>query len=833
MRHIKHTLFLAIASLTLCSWSYAQEEASQTVEPPRAVWIDPIQTVASWRDTRPVDFVPASPEILTTGKNTAIAKLADGKLYAVDTRLNVLGSVSLPENTQWFALDDKDRILAHNGSTLFAANSWQDSANPDGFTSILNISDVKAMDIGANTLAYADSEKLYLIDLSSGTMQQKQLADFFDDAKVAAMTPEAVQAAEEAAAKKKKSSKSGKKAEQEETSTQVADIQGIWWRQDGTGIIRLRSLMNIRTFITHDNGKSWTLDENAPQTLIHAFGGIWNGEDLVLSQDGSVWIKTCPKASPMNLANRWTLRHQPDTEATIAGMHDWMPLADQTANEENTTLFASDENGELCLLTVPQVKATQESIISTPSTLSYHPQLNGGFRLGLIPAAKSSDDKTTVPALWMIRPEGTIETIAAPDDCTNPLYADSIDGLGILVCDKETNDGSSSAIVYTRTADSAWVAETLLDYQFKNGNTHYPVLSSTRELMAAEDGTIVLTGDCLEEYGPTPELTEEQRAQGLTPQEPPAIKACYFAVRNSDEALPSNERWRIERVENAQAIVPLSGARILSLEGTDNAHQALVLRTSQKTEPIADNFDPTPYTGLVETHEGCLALYDGSVDAETLANAQSGYTNPETGEYVPGSNVKLLSVYGAQAGLDCASSRQIVEAGMGQTEYVKEPEGDPRFGMRLGGGAMLSTQDVYTWVMRVEALIPVYRGKYEVGLLYRMSGGNEASATGHMGIVAMRWRYDDFEKFDFAVGAGIGYGQACGYDKSSDKNALDEDENTAPSAFKECHDLSMRYLISGIATYKLAKQWKIYIAAEMLGGSSWGVDLNGGIEVRF
>ena len=33
--------------------------------------------------------------------------------------------------------------------------------------------------------------------------------------------------------------------------------------------------------------------------------------------------------------------------------------------------------------------------------------------------------------------------------------------------------------------------------------------------------------------------------------------------------------------------------------------------------------------------------------------------------------------------------------------------------------------------------------------------------------------------------------------------------------------------------YKLAKQWKLYLAAEMLGGSSWGVDLNAGIEVRF
>ncbi|MBO4351692.1 MAG: hypothetical protein J6A01_12225, partial [Proteobacteria bacterium] len=781
MRYTKQTLILALASLTLCSWGYAQEEVKQTVEPPRAIWLEPTQNMASWRDTRTVDFVPAPPEILATGKNTAIAKLADGNLYAVDTNLNVLGVISLPENTQWFALDDKDRILAHNGSALFTSNSWQDTANPDAFTSILDIADVKAMDIGSDTLAYADSEKLYLINLTSGTIQQKQLADFFDDAKVAAMTPEAVLAAEEAAAKKKKPSKSSKKTEQEEAPTQVADIQGIWWRADGTGIIRVRSLMNIRTFITRDNGKSWTLDENAPQTLMHTLGGIWNGEDLVLSQDGSAWIKTCSQANVLNLANRWTLKHQPDTDAATTAIPDWMILATPAANEENTTLFANDENGELCLLTVPQLQATQESTISTPSTVAYNPQYTGGFKLGLMPAVKASDDKATAPALWMIRPEGNVETIAAPEDCTNPLYADSIDGLGILVCDKDSEDGSSVAIVYTRTADSEWVAETLLDYQFKNGNTHYAVLSSTRELMAAEDGTLVLTGDCLEEYGPAPELTEEEQALGMTPHEPPAIKACYYAVRNSDESLPNNERWRIERVENADAIVPLTGARILSVEdhGAPNA-KSLVLRTPLATEKIVDNFDTSPYTGLVQTHEGCLALYDGSVDALTLADAQSGYTNPETGEYIAGSNVKLLSVNGTQAGLDCAQSRLIVESGMGHTEYVEEPEGDPRFGLRLGGGAMLSTKDVITWVMRVEALIPVYKGKYEVGLLYRMSGGNEAAATGHMGIVSMRWRYDELEKFDFAAGAGIGYGQACGYDRASDKNANDDDEKTKP-----------------------------------------------------
>jgi hypothetical protein len=141
--------------------------------------------------------------------------------------------------------------------------------------------------------------------------------------------------------------------------------------------------------------------------------------------------------------------------------------------------------------------------------------------------------------------------------------------------------------------------------------------------------------------------------------------------------------------------------------------------------------------------------------------------------------------------------------------------------------------DVQTWFMRIEALIPIYHGNYEVGLMYRMAGGNTSSSFGHLGIVSVRWRYDNFELFDFAVGAGIGYGSMCGYDKTADPAANDEDDTTIPSGYAKCSQLSMRYLISGIATYKITPRWKIYMGAELLGGTNWGFDISGGLEVRF
>ena len=121
--------------------------------------------------------------------------------------------------------------------------------------------------------------------------------------------------------------------------------------------------------------------------------------------------------------------------------------------------------------------------------------------------------------------------------------------------------------------------------------------------------------------------------------------------------------------------------------------------------------------------------------------------------------------------------------------------------------------------------------------MYRMGGGNKGSALGHMGVASVRWRYDGLEWFDFAVGAGLGFGSMCGYKKpqseSSEADDEEDESNREVNGYERCSNNSMRYLISAIAAYRLSKQWKIYIAAELLGGSTWGFDVAGGIEVRF
>ena len=202
--------------------------------------------------------------------------------------------------------------------------------------------------------------------------------------------------------------------------------------------------------------------------------------------------------------------------------------------------------------------------------------------------------------------------------------------------------------------------------------------------------------------------------------------------------------------------------------------------------------------------------------------------------------MRLLSVDGGLAGLSCDISHEMADAEILNIS-LEEALGDDRYGMRLGAGAFFAQKGVRTWFMRAEAIIPIYGGQYEVGLMYRMSGGNKSNAMGHVGFAAIRWRYDGLEKFDFAVGAGIGFGQLCGYaaPKTNGNDAETNAENESAEAevpdsgYKNCNNASMRYLISGLATYHLADQWKIYISAELIGGNTWGVDVGAGVEIRF
>ena len=68
--------------------------------------------------------------------------------------------------------------------------------------------------------------------------------------------------------------------------------------------------------------------------------------------------------------------------------------------------------------------------------------------------------------------------------------------------------------------------------------------------------------------------------------------------------------------------------------------------------------------------------------------------------------------------------------------YVEEPVGEDRYGLRASAGAFFASKDVITWFARIEGLIPIYRGQYEVSVVgcdYEADGtdgvAREISAT--------------------------------------------------------------------------------------------------------
>ena len=834
---------LTLTSVLLsCGTAMAEEEQEQAHPIAPAVWIEPQNEPAPWIDHRTINVSTEYPRIVATGKSIVIVTPGNGELYAADAD-KLLGPIALPDNSVFIAIDELDRIFIRKDEQLMVAQTWQEAADASAYTPVLSIPDARKMDIAGGYVVYADATNLTLVDLNSGVIKQLPMSDFFNDEKVAAMSPEAVAAAEKA---KKKSSKASKTKAESEQVVQVTDIEGIWWRTDGTGIIQIRSLLNRRMFITHDNGRSWEPMTDAPPNLVHSFGWIWDGGYRVLSRDGKSWVLLeGPLIAP---AERLTVTN---VAAPVYKLPDnWITpeapsLPEGSAQTVETTESEGENSAEPAPVTsvktdyIPRLTSRYPLFAPVQQQKSYTPLsspvsaksgeliIDGGLALGFFRNGScrdgslscSSEDFDT-PSVLMLTLANGMETISIPADC-KPAWIGAAKGLGILLC----QSGDDQYTAYTRTANSEWTAESLLPGAILDG----------MELFSAQDGSIILAGDCRKETSevaimPTPEEMEA----GMTAIRTEVVtsNACYAAVRRP-EAIGTPEIWRVERMENSGQIIPLTGGRMLSIEGTATTQKKVVLRTAAATETVAENFDSTPYKGLVVTNEGCLALYDGFTNPAVLRDDPVQTQDEETGEVSGPPPARLLSPNGKLAEIDCATSRTLVENGLNNVEQVEEKIGDDRYGFRAEAGGFFSTGNVKTWTARVEVLIPLFKGNYEVGAMYRMGGGNKGSALGHMGLVSIRWRYDNFEHFDFAVGAGIGYGSMCGYDQSADPGANDDDESTSPSGFSKCSNLSIRYMLGGKATYKFAERFKLVLSAEILGGTNWGFDLTGGLEVRF
>lgn len=900
MMRYKHSICLFLSALFLAPSAFAEDNTAPSSAPPaRAIWFEPSFQHPSWLDLTPSRTPLTQIQIIASGGNYAIMKDNHAQYFAVNSDFSVRQNIVVPpETSRLFILDD-NKLLAYDGRQLYMASSPEAAADISAFHPILTLSPhASLIDAAGHTLSYADNDHLVIVDLTSGVIRKVTPADFFNDEKLAEMHPDVVNAP----ANKKSKSKSKKQIEQTTEQTQIAEIIGIWWRNDGVGVVRVRRLMDTRTLITKDNGASWVKDDLTPETLVHSFGWIWDGTNRVLSQSADNWLcLSGPRVSPLNrfqtarqltfapeLPDHWTQLESPqspstnktndngngamesnvektsrDTEKIADSNAEIVPELVETArmgvinrimtvspvavNATSPIDDAAPDNDACLPLPIPSDKVIRKRQAVVQKTPWYTPAYtHTGFTMGLYQDASCANHAESctgadvqTPTAWILPADGNLSPMTLPDDCT-PTWLGSEQGLGVLICHTKQ---SNQLAVYTRTVHSDWTLETQLPSDF----------DADIQIASADDGTLVLSVPC-------------------SPASNGALPLCPIAVRspkeigmtapapvideNNDEPtaqLHSEPLWRIETVENAIAYVPVNGGRVLSIEAnaSDDTNRRLLLRNAQNSELLTATFDPSPYKGIVVTQDGCLSLYDDSVPIDVLYAAEPD-SSPDTTQsqdetsapQTPVSQKKLLSVNGKLAQFNCPQSRNIAEQAPQSMMPQPQPEGDDRFGMRLGAGGFFTVSGVKTWFMRAEALIPIYGGRYEVGLMYRMAGGNTSSAMGHLGMASVRWRYDDFEHFDFAVGAGIGYGSMCGYHKKSSSNseAVEEDSDstettesnsTDNSPYKKCNDLSLRYLISAIATYKLSDQWKIFIGAEMLGGSNWGFDISGGIEVRF
>ena len=148
------------------------------------------QSGASWIDTRPSVAEPtAQSRIVATGANDAIVE-SMGAYWLIDASFKTQTPIEYPSDMRWTSVDESGRISVFANETLYAQSSSGD------FVPVLSLPGVRVIDGADSVVAYADAQKLSIADLAQGTVRTIALTDFFDDEKVAQMTPEAVAQAE-------------------------------------------------------------------------------------------------------------------------------------------------------------------------------------------------------------------------------------------------------------------------------------------------------------------------------------------------------------------------------------------------------------------------------------------------------------------------------------------------------------------------------------------------------------------------------------------------------------------------------------------------------------
>ena len=813
MKKIRLAFVCAILFLAGAQNVFADDENEEKKEWTNltAAWIDPVEAhTPSWlQKDASTPLRVGNMEIVAANDVFVIVK-EDDQYVLMSDALQPIGVLSIPGNTKWVGIDENNRIFAYDGGQLLYADSLEHAFAEDGFQTAMKLEGVQQIDNLGTLFVYADTQKLVFADLDSMQTTQTLLRDFFDDERVAQMTPDAVENANNAKNKSSKTKTKANSSTSDETLPDI-DVQTLVIRHDGVVVLKLHRMLQTRVFISKDHGRSWTRMEEAPNTIVRQLGWIWDGKKRVLSADASQWIEVCgesfdpferfvPADHPMPVSEIHLSLHWPESPVVPSVPEEAassVSLADVSSLAEATPQPVS-----ACVPVEGIPVFSKDAVEEQPRPVSYLfprslPWLGARYYF----THEGTLEEPTTSVLWKQDVGGvSAESIDLPEGC-DPLFVGGEQGLGVLLC--RQGDNASQIYVYARSEATGWFAEATIPQE---------IGINTRMAMSS-DGTLILRGDCQNVVTPAKQAVYDENGEVIQEAEPETTQVlCSTAVRDSVE-IGDPEAWRIERIHDVIDVRPYQAGRLLALTSNEDHSDRLMVLSRSSLDTAVESFDATPYDGVEMTEDGCFALYDASG---------------------PQDEQRLLTPSGRLANVNCATARELTlaqrDAIAQQADWVA---GDNRFGMRLGAGAFIAS-GIQTWTMRVEGLFPIYGGNYEVGLIFRMAGGNESTSMGYMGLITARWRYDGLEKFDFAVGAGVGYGQLTGYVKKTEENEEGEIVETSKSeSYRKANSASLRYLISGIAAYRLAEKWKLYINAELIGGGSWGLDIGAGIEIRF
>ncbi|MFA5625246.1 MAG: hypothetical protein WC966_09375 [Bradymonadales bacterium] len=760
-----------------------QQEGTDFVEKP-AVWLGDIEEQSpAWHKAqlKSGELSAQTAELIAYGNEILLARAWNGEVFAVSTRGKVLGDLRAGFAASWWGLDGSDKLLAYDGKAIWACPSWHASHEEGSFFKIMDAADSLFIELSANQLVLAGKEKLRVIDLSSGAELSRGYGEI---AGVEALP------------------------EQEGASISAFEPMGLWWRFDGVGVLRLRHLLDTALFVTRDGGKSWERMAEGPKQLQRVGAWIWDGKSKLLSEDAKDWLEV-EIAQYEDWSKIFNLSSTVGGAKTLRLLNNNLPAlptkADaELAENDKDEQDGSAANGKVKLEYAPVVTGelfidpkVDDKVVANAPIYGFLQEVNCDSIVD--GACAQGHEKAKILSI-----SDETRLVLPPLDCDEPLWTQAAQGIEILACKAD----KAHAKVYVKEhANSLWYEESELPLQ----------VFEDAKLKMGIDGTVAILGRCEESKNSTSPI--ESGDETLAQESQDALLAsrlCYTAIRQNLE-LGRTEAWQLERVADVYDVLPHASQTLYLTRNTDGTSK-IWRTTGLGIESVVEQFDMGSYEGAKLTSEGCIEL------------------SSPTGSV-------LLSKEGTEATLDCEVSRRVVTEGGGVEQQNVEEEriGDDRFGLRVGGAGFFATGGVKTWSMRVEGLFPIYGGQYEIAAMFRLGGGNKANAMGYLGMVSARWRYDGFERFDFAVGAGIGFGSLCGYSKpkteeDAEEDAVDEEGNPIRkkvSGYEKGSSLSIRYLISGIAAWKFAKNWKAYLAIELIGGSTWGVDAGAGLEVRF